>query len=50
MAEQVSSLKTGIKYKNTPIGKIPVDWEVKRLIDTARMRNIVLLVVHLVLI
>lgn len=25
--EQVSSLKTGIKYKNTPIGKIPVDWE-----------------------
>ena len=35
MAEQVSSLKTGIKYKNTPIGKIPVDWEVKKLIDTA---------------
>jgi len=35
MAEQVRSLKTGIKYKNTPIGKIPVDWEVKRLEDTA---------------
>ena len=35
MVEQVSSLKTGIKYKNTPIGKIPVDWEVKKLIDTA---------------
>jgi type I restriction enzyme S subunit len=35
MAEQVSSLKTGIKYKDTPIGKIPVDWEVKRLEDTA---------------
>src|SRR4030042_2379101 len=33
MAEQVSSLKTGIKYKNTPIGKIPVDWEVGRLGD-----------------
>ncbi len=25
--EQVSSLKTGIKYKETPIGKIPVAWE-----------------------
>jgi type I restriction enzyme S subunit len=35
MAEQVGSLKTGIRYKDTPIGKIPVDWEVKRLIDTA---------------
>jgi len=35
MAEQVSSLKTGIKYKNTPIGNIPVDWEVKKLGDTA---------------
>ena len=31
MAEQVSSLRTGIKYKDTPIGKIPVDWEVVRL-------------------
>jgi len=28
MAEQISSLQTGIKYKETPIGKIPVDWEV----------------------
>jgi len=28
MVEQVSSLKTGVKYKDTPIGKIPVDWEV----------------------
>lgn len=27
MVEQVSSLKTGVKYKETPIGKIPVDWE-----------------------
>lgn len=33
MAEQVSSLKTNIKYKNTPLGKIPVDWEVVRLED-----------------
>jgi type I restriction enzyme S subunit len=29
----VKDLKTGIKYKNTPIGKIPVDWEVVRLED-----------------
>ena len=28
MVEKVSSLKTGVKYKETPIGKIPVDWEV----------------------
>ena len=28
MVGQVSSLKTGVKYKETPIGKIPVDWEV----------------------
>ena len=33
MAEQIKSLKTGIKYKDTPIGKIPVDWEVIRLSD-----------------
>jgi len=33
MAEQVRSLKTGIKYKDTPIGKIPVDWELVRLGD-----------------
>jgi type I restriction enzyme S subunit len=33
MAEQVDSLKTGIKYKSTPIGKIPVDWELVRLED-----------------
>ncbi|MBC8458368.1 MAG: restriction endonuclease subunit S [Deltaproteobacteria bacterium] len=33
MVEQVSSLKTGVKYKETPIGKIPVDWEVVRLGD-----------------
>lgn len=28
---QVKSLKTGIKFKDTPIGKIPVDWEVATL-------------------
>jgi type I restriction enzyme S subunit len=33
MGEQMGSLKTGIKYKDTPIGKIPVDWEVVRLGD-----------------
>jgi type I restriction enzyme, S subunit len=31
---QIRNLKTGIKYKDTPIGKIPVDWEV------AILRNI----------
>lgn len=28
---QVKSLRTGIKFKDTPIGKIPVDWEVIQL-------------------
>jgi type I restriction enzyme S subunit len=28
---QVRSLKTGIKYKETPVGKIPVDWEIMSL-------------------
>ena len=31
MVEQVSSLKTGVKYKDTPIGKIPVDWSIKNI-------------------
>jgi len=31
MVEQISSLKTGEKYKDTPIGKVPVDWEVVTL-------------------
>lgn len=35
MADQVSSLKTDVKFKDTPIGNIPVDWEVKRLISVA---------------
>lgn len=30
---QVKSLKTGIKFKDTPIGKIPVDWETVQLGD-----------------
>jgi len=33
MAEKVSSLKTNIIYKDTAIGKIPVDWEVVKLGD-----------------
>ena len=33
--EQVSSLKTGVKYKDTSIGKIPVDWEVLSLKNIA---------------
>ena len=33
MVEQISSLKTDIKYKDTPIGRIPVDWEVAALGD-----------------
>jgi type I restriction enzyme S subunit len=33
MIEQVSSLKTGVKYKDTPIGKVPVDWEAVKLRD-----------------
>jgi type I restriction enzyme, S subunit len=39
MVEQVSSLKTGIKYKNTPIGKIPVDWEVVKLGTVSDLKN-----------
>jgi type I restriction enzyme S subunit len=31
MPEQVGSLKTGAKFKDTPIGRIPVDWEVVEL-------------------
>jgi type I restriction enzyme S subunit len=31
MMAQVGSLKTGIRYKDTPIGRIPMDWEVVRL-------------------
>jgi type I restriction enzyme S subunit len=31
MPEQVSSLKTDVKYKDTPIGEIPVDWSLKSI-------------------
>jgi type I restriction enzyme S subunit len=37
MVEQVSNLKTGVKYKDTPIGKIPVDWEVVKLSKTSEI-------------
>lgn len=33
----VRSLRTGIKYKETPIGKIPVDWEALTLSDVAQI-------------
>jgi len=39
MAEQVSSLKTGIKYKDTPIGRIPVDWELVKLGTVSNLKN-----------
>ncbi|MDI6755235.1 MAG: restriction endonuclease subunit S, partial [Thermodesulfobacteriota bacterium] len=31
--EQIKNLKAGIKYKETPVGKIPVDWDLVRLGD-----------------
>lgn len=34
---QVKSLETGEKFKNTPIGKIPVDWEVLPLSQVAEL-------------
>jgi type I restriction enzyme S subunit len=37
MIEQVGSLKTSVKYKDTPIGKIPVDWEVVKLSKTSEI-------------
>lgn len=39
MVEQVSSLKTGVKYKKTPIGKIPVNWEVAKLSELAIIKK-----------
>jgi restriction endonuclease S subunit len=38
MAEQVSSLKTNIAYKDTAIGKIPVDWETTSLSKLAEIK------------
>ena len=37
--EQVSSLKTGERYKDTPIGKVPVDWEVVTINDICKIRR-----------
>lgn len=34
---QVKSLQTGIKFKDTPIGKIPVDWEARKLGDVCEV-------------
>jgi len=34
---QVKSLRTDIKFKDTPIGKIPVDWEVASLSQVAEI-------------
>ena len=39
MVEQISSLKTGEKYKDTPIGKVPVDWEVISINDICKIRR-----------
>lgn len=36
---QIKSLKTGIKFKDTPIGKVPVDWEVTQLGSIAQVRR-----------
>jgi type I restriction enzyme S subunit len=34
---QVKSLQTGVKFKDTPIGKVPVDWEVLSLYQVAEI-------------
>jgi type I restriction enzyme, S subunit len=36
---QVKSLQTGIKFKDTPIGKIPVDWEVRKLGEISAVKR-----------
>ncbi len=36
---QIKSLKTVIKFKDTPIGKIPVDWEVRKLGDISVVKR-----------
>jgi len=38
MAEQVSSLNTGTRYKDSPIGEIPVDWESASLSKIAEIK------------
>ena len=37
MVEQVSSLKTGVKYKDTLAGRVPIDWEVGALSEIAEI-------------
>jgi len=44
MVEQISSLKTGVKYKNTPAGIIPIDWEAGTLSNISEInpkRNLI---------
>jgi type I restriction enzyme S subunit len=36
---QIKSLQTGIKFKDTPIGKIPVDWEVRKLGEVSKVKR-----------
>jgi restriction endonuclease S subunit len=38
MAERLSSLKTAVKYKDTPIGRIPIDWEATSLSKLAEIK------------
>ncbi len=37
MVEQVSSLKTGVKFKDTPAGKVPIDWQVGTFSDISEI-------------
>jgi len=44
MVEQISSLKTGVKYKDTPAGVVPIDWEAGTLSDISEInprRNLI---------
>ncbi len=44
MVEQISSLKTGVKYKSTPAGIVPIDWEAGTLSDISEInpkRNLI---------
>ena len=36
---QIKSLRTGIKFKDTPIGKIPVDWGLSKLGEISTVRR-----------
>jgi type I restriction enzyme S subunit len=37
MVEQVSNLKTGVKYKDTLAGRVPIDWEVSAFSEIAEI-------------